>query len=289
MNLVETKTVDRTYNGIMMSSEFMDGASKVFTSGLSSLTSHINKLQSVLISLQASSTAKNSKYFGGAVKDRMTSLEVNNIFSKNYEDVSFINISSVVITVPSGLNTYMLPYGMSLKSVYDNTYLLLLEFMKYTVITLSHYVTNKNSRTSTSLNFNDVNIATTKRAEYLKTYTDFFDKKSDGGKNTIGGAFQNKQEILDSIVLAFELSKTIYKGTDFKLIGSLVQEVNDLSSLLEQSIKSESVEFTPSNQVIKLITETLYTGGSLLDLFGSLYYASEVYVETIDKVVLKLK
>lgn len=289
MNFIETRDIDRTYNGIKLSAEFMDGSSKVFANGLQGFTSHLNKLQTALLSLHASSTAKNSKFFGEKVKDGMSVLEVNKIFAANYENINFINISTVVITVPAGLNDSIYNYGLGLKSTYEGTYLLMLEFMKYTVITLSSYVTNKNHRTSTSLNYSDVNIARDKRADYLKTYSDFFDKKSDGGKSTIGGAFQNKKEILDSIIIAFELSKSIYKGTDFRLITDLVQEVNDLNTLLEKSITSEGPEFKPSNQVIKLISDMLYVAGSLLDLFGILYYASEVYIETVDKVVSKIK
>ncbi len=289
MNFIESKNIERTYEGIKLSSEFMDGSSKVFVNGLHSFSDHLHKLQSALMSLHASPAAKNTKFFGSGVKDKMSPLEVNGIFAKNYDSLNFINISSVIITTPAGLNSYMLPYGIGLKSIYSNTHLLMLEFLKYTSVILSGYVTNKKSRVSTILDFTDVNVARDKRADNLKMYSDFFNTKSDGGKSTIGEAFQNKHEIIDSVVVSFELSVLLYKTTNFSLITNLIDEVNDLNSLLEKSILSEGAEFRPSNQVIKLISDTLYVCGSILDFFGVVYYAGEIYIDTIEKVIAKIK
>ncbi len=205
---------------------------------------------------------------------------------ENIDNVNFIDLSTVLITVPEGFKGNLANYSKVMNIVYKDIMTKTYEYNSALTIALGSIVTNKSEKLSSKSYEGFYNSYKKLREDSQKITTEYFDQSTQS-KIALGEVYSNKNELTDSFNSIDELKKQI-KTTNISTILTSVNEINSLLLEINNQIKLDpGIKFSP--QVVQLISEGTYETAKYFEYLSVLFYECDVLIKCVDSVANLVK
>lgn len=266
-----THNFDYAIGRIRASQEALVGSPSVLVTSLPSIRHHFFDLKDQI-----------AHGFSTIHKNLATSIVAGIKSEVNVEKMNFIDLSTILITVPEGFSGNLYAYSDFMKSLYPNMTQKALEYYQTLRLELGKIV-NVRSEKMTSRSFENIyEPYKVLREDAIRITKQFFEGDSTQSKSTLGNLFDDKDQIVRTFENVTILRKTI-KSTNLQSFVAAIDEVSELLEEIEKQIKlNTDVKFSP--QVIQLMSDGVQEAALWGEYLASLFYDCDVLL-TISKAL----
>ncbi len=203
------------------------------------------------------------------------------------EKLSFIDLSTVLIQVPSGFSGNLYNYTAVLSKVYPNIMTKAIELSNNLIIELGKIINIKSEKLSSRDLTSAYDPYKVLREDAAKVLNEYYADGSTQAKVSLGTVFQSKNEISMCFQTVSDLEKSI-KATNVHILLDQINHISDLLKTIEDQIKIDAgLKFSP--QVIRLLADGTHECARYYEFVSTLFYDCDVLIECIQQLNKKIK
>jgi hypothetical protein len=270
----DSKSFDLAVRRLLLSSESISENSLILSSVSPIFTRYIDDVKSRVL---------NGYHVVEKISSSLLKLDLfTQSKKKDFDKVSFIDISVMLITVLEGFNGNLYDYSVVMETLYSDMTNTCIQFLNSINIELGRIVNNKSNKISTE-NLQNIYLPYQKlRLDAIDITGKFFAKHSTKSRETLGNVFNNKKEIYDTFENADHIERKV-KTTDIKGILNLVDDTTYLLNEINKQIQIDnSIQFSP--QVIDLLGNGIKEAALSLEYLSTLFYDTDVLLNIISGI-----
>ena len=201
---------------------------------------------------------------------------------KEFDRLSFIDISTMLVAIPEGFNGSMLEYSTIMKTLYYDMTRTCTEFLNVVNMELGRIVNNRSSKISSS-DLESIYLPYQKlRLDAAEITQKFFEKHSTKSRETLGNIFNGKTEVSETFENGDAIERYI-GSTDIRGILNLVDDTSYLLTEIEKQIKIDSsTKFSP--QVIQFLGNGVKEAALYVEYLATLFYDTDVLLNILNEI-----
>jgi hypothetical protein len=270
----DSKSFDLAVRRLLLSSESISENSLILSSVSPIFTRYIDDVKSRVL---------NGYHVVEKISSSLLKLDLfTQSKKKDFDKVSFIDISVMLITIPEGFDGNLYDYSVVMETLYSDMTNTCIQFLNSINIEIGRIVNNKSNKISTE-NLQNIYLPYQKlRLDAIDIVSKFFAKHSTKSRETLGNVFNNKKEIYDTFENADHIERKV-KTTDIKGILNLVDDTTYLLNEINKQIQIDnSIQFSP--QVIDLLGNGIKEAALSLEYLSTLFYDTDVLLNIISGI-----
>lgn len=264
------KEFDLSVRKLILSAESISENSLVFSSTAPSFFNYLADVKS---------RVSNGFY---ALNKITTNLLRLDFMKSNFDKVSFIDISTMLVAIPEGFSENLFDYSTIMKVLYKDISEKSIDFLNTINVELGRII-NTNSAKITSENLEKLYLPYQKlRLDALEITSKFFTPNSTKSRDTLGNIFRNKTEVYDTFTNTKDL-ETQVKNTNIKSIMDLMDDTVALLKEINKQIKLDSnTKFSP--QVIQFLGNGIKEAALFLEFLSTMFYDADVLITVCNEI-----
>lgn len=203
------------------------------------------------------------------------------------EKLSFIDLSTVLIQVPTGFNGNLYSYTAIISKIYPNVVSKAIELSNNLIMELGKIINIKSEKLSSRDLTSAYEPYEVLREDAAKVLNEYYENGRTQTRVALGNVFQSKNEISMCFQTVSDLEKSI-KATNVHILLDQINHLSDLLKTIEDQIKIDTgSKFSP--QVIRLLADGTHECARYYEFVSTLFYDCDVLIECIQQLSKKIK
>lgn len=217
------------------------------------------------------------------ISSRLLKLDIfSNSKQKAFDNISFIDASTMLISIPEGFNGNICQYSEVMKTLYYTMTKKTTDFLTSINIELGRIINVKSNKITTE-NLENIYLPYQKlRLDAIEITSKFFKIGSTKSRETLGNIFDNKDDIYNTLENSNQLEKYV-RSTNIKSILNLIEDTSYLLTEIENQIKIEpTIKFSP--QVIQLMANGINEVAKYIEYLSTMFYDTDVLLNIVNQI-----